>query len=105
MLANDKGYSAARNFAKTENIKHNLPTPDELYGRRGSTGEMLPPSKWRNQKYDWTQAPIHEHMKHLYPTEEAYESVMEWVKIVAEGKGNCHVVDTDLELVDPYPEE
>ena len=106
MLANDKGYKAAREFADDQNRKHGLPTSGELYGRTGSTGEMLPPDMWRNQNLDWTKKPIHEHMARLYPSEETYKDVMNWIKTIAES--DCvppHIEDADLELVDPYPEK
>jgi hypothetical protein len=106
MLANDKGYKAAKDFADEQNRKHGLPTSGELYGRTGSTGEMLPPELWRDQSRDWTKKAIHEHMARLYPSKETYNDVMNWIKTIAES--DCvppHIEDTDLELVDPYPEK
>lgn len=73
----DSGYEKARKFCRRENLLHGLPTPDELYGRRGSIGEMLPPSKWRNQLIDWKDTLLHNAMKHLYPTDEEYYNATE----------------------------
>jgi hypothetical protein len=105
MMANEKGYNAAKKFADNECRLHKLPTPSELYGRRGSTGEMLPITMWRNQKQNWVKHPIHEYMANLYPSEETYKDVMNWVRTIAES--DCvppKIDDADLKLVDPYPE-
>jgi len=45
----EEGYKTAYRFCTNENKIHGLPTPAQLYGRRGSVGEMLPKELWRNQ--------------------------------------------------------
>lgn len=45
----EKGYNCAYKFCTNENLIHKFPTPTQLYGRRGSIGEILPKELWRNQ--------------------------------------------------------
>jgi len=46
----DKGYEKAYEFCTRENYLHGLPTPTQLYNRRGSIGEMLPENEWRGDQ-------------------------------------------------------
>ena len=46
----EKGYDRAYSLIEGEYKKHGFPTPIQLYGRRGSIGELLPKKLWRNQE-------------------------------------------------------
>ena len=46
----EQGYNTAMDFCAKECMIHHFPTPTQLYGRRGSIGELLPKELWRNQE-------------------------------------------------------
>ena len=46
----EQGYDTAFKFCTNENTLHSLPTPNQLYNRRDSIGEMLPKEQWRGDQ-------------------------------------------------------